>query len=301
MRGSALKLASLRALAVAAIIAGSRSSFGALTLGSGLGTTHAGNLVTNGSFENGAPADGTSNWTYWASGTSNTPLIVPPGWTSSGAPANYALWGNDGSPNYHMNFSAILPDGRIGMYFGNGAPVLVNQPPTFHPDGTVTFPNAPTFTNNFSGNVPVILKQTIPTNTNVAPSYKFSFWVSGEDAGGFTTPFGGLGIFGMRASNVLIGDPIQWLAVPESVTGAFGSSHLFEYTFTPLNSSLPVTLEFINWGHFDLSAYGGTNFTTELVLDDVIVNAVVPEPATTLVLMGPSVLAVTLRPRRRVS
>src|SRR4029079_5023854 len=85
MRGSALKLASLRALAVAAIIAGSRSSFASLTLGSGLGTTHAGNLVTNGSFENGAPADGTSNWTYWATGTSHTPLLVPPGRASSRA------------------------------------------------------------------------------------------------------------------------------------------------------------------------------------------------------------------------
>ena len=59
----------------------------------------------------------------------------------------------------------------------------------------------------------------------------------------------------------------------------FGVSHLYEFSFTPLNPLLPVDINFINWGHFDLSAYGGSNFTTELVLDDVIINAV-PEPGT---------------------
>jgi hypothetical protein len=298
MRSFGMIASVLFALAVfASVPASSRAS---LTLTTGIGATHAGNLVTNGSFENGAPADGTANWTYWATGSTQGPVVVPPGWSSSGAPQTYALWGNDGPPNYHINFSAILPDGRIGIYFGNGAPVFVSQPPTFNANATVSFPAAPSFTNNFTNNVPSILKQTIPTDVNVAPSYKLSFWVSGEDAGGFSTPFGGLGIFGLRVSNVLAGDPIQWLSVPDSVSGPLGSSHLFEYTFTPLNPLVPVTLEFINWGHFDLSFYGGTNFTTELVLDDVIVNTVVPEPASIVAFTGIAIL-LTRRRRARAS
>ena len=101
----------------------------------------------------------------------------------------------------------------------------------------------------------------------------------------------------MRLTNVLAGDPIQWLAVPESASGMLGMSHLFEYFFTPLNSSLPVTIEFINWGHFDLSAYGMSNFTTEAVLDDVRINAVLPEPG--MVTLGGLLAGVTLKRRWR--
>jgi hypothetical protein len=129
----------------------------------------------------------------------------------------------------------------------------------------------------FFAPAPVVLTQSINTPATPAPSYKFSFWVSGEDAA--TTPFAERGIFGLQVTNVLPGDPIQYLAVPNGANNTFGLSHLFEYTFTPLNPLLPVDIKFINWGHFDLSPYGMASFTTELVLDDVIVNAV-PEPAT---------------------
>ena len=54
--------------------------------------TPAGNLVTNGSFEAGAPAPGAANLVYWATGTTNLPFSSPPGWVSQGAPDNYALW-----------------------------------------------------------------------------------------------------------------------------------------------------------------------------------------------------------------
>ena len=90
----------------------------ALTIGSGLGTTHTGNLVGNGSFETAAPPSGTANQLYWASGTSNTPFAVPPSWTSSGASASYALWGNDGTSPQSLHGSDGLPDGNAGLYFG---------------------------------------------------------------------------------------------------------------------------------------------------------------------------------------
>ena len=43
----------------------------------------------------------------------------------------------------------------------------------------------------------------------------------------------------------------------------------------PINTSLPVTVEFINWGH--LMGSSGSIATTALLLDDVIVNTV-PAP-----------------------
>jgi len=55
-------------------------------------------------------------------------------------------------------------------------------------------------------------------------------------------------------------------------------SHRFDFDLVPLNASLPITIEFYNWGHFDLTPYGGSSMTTELVLDDVMIDAV-PEPA----------------------
>ncbi len=271
------------------------AAWASLTITTALGTTHSGNLVNNGSFETGAPPSGTANLLYWASGTTLTPFAVPPGWTSSGAPSSYALWGNDATVPQSIQGSAGLPDGNAALYFGNGAPVLVSQPPTFHPNGTVSFPSAPSFTNFFASS-PVILSQTINTPAAPAPVYNFSFWVSGEGAVN-GQQFTERGIFGLQVTNVLAGDPIQWLTVPNGIGNGFGTSHLYEFTFTPLNPLLPVDINFINWGHFDLSPYGGSNFTTELVLDDVIINAV-PEPGS-LVLLAVAALGLMAFGRRQ--
>lgn len=282
----------------ALVLSAAARAHGALAISSGLGTIHAGNLVANGSFETGAPPNGTANQLYWATGTSLTPFSVPPGWTSTGASSSYALWGNDATSPQSIQGSDGLPDGDAALYFGNGAPVLVDQPPTFNPNGTVSFPASPNLT-TFYANVPVTLTQTINTPANPAPSYKFSFWVSGEGAVN-GQQFTERGIFGLQLTNVLSGDPIQWLTVPNGIGNSFGVSHLYEFLFTPLNSSLPVDIKFLNWGHFDLSPYGMSNFTTELILDDVIINTV-PEPATLLLAalgLLPVGLAVYRRGRR---
>ena len=199
------------ALAFALVLSSANRARASLTLASGLGTTHAGNLVANGSFEGGAPAFGIGNILYWATGTSLTPFAVPAGWTSSGSSSSYAFWGSDTIPQT-INGSDTFPDGNAALYFGNGAPVFVNQPPTFNPNGTVSFPSPPSFINNFSP-VPVVLSQSINTPANPAAAYNFSFWVSGEGAVSGQN-FNERGIFGLQVTNVLSGDPIQWLAVP---------------------------------------------------------------------------------------
>ena len=278
------------------VIAALDQAHAALTITSGLGTTHVGNLVSNGSFESGAPASGTSNQLFWATGTSLTPFAVPPGWNSTGTTSSYASWGNDATFPQSLKGSDDLPDGNAAVYFGNGAPVFVSQPPTFNTNGTVSFPSPPGFTNFFSA-APVILTQSINTPASPAPAYDFSFWVSGE--GALTgQQFAERGIFGLQGTNVLPGDPIQWLTVPNGVFNSFGASHLYEFSFTPLNPLLPVDISFINWGHFDLSAYGGANFTTELVLDDVIINAV-PEPGSAALLVVACLCALPFVRRKR--
>jgi hypothetical protein len=254
------------------------TSHASLTLTSGLGTTHANNLVTNGSFEIGAPPNNAPNNVYWATGTSSTPFSSPPGWTTSGAAANQGRWGNDAGSPYRLASSDLLPDGRAAIFFNNGTG-FVNQAPTMLGNGAVTFASTPMFTS--TDGAPAIISQTVPTNLFVQPSYDLSFWVSGEEN---STNQGntGLSIMGFRITNVLPGDPIQYLTVPNSIF--LGQSHLYEYTFTPINPSLPVTISFATWGHMDLTAWGGTPFGTEAILDDVIINAV-PEPAS-VVLFG---------------
>ncbi len=96
---------------------------------------------------------------------------------------------------------------------------------------------------------------------------------------------------------MLPGDPVQHLAVPNGANNGFGTSHLYEYVFTPINPLAPVTINFINWGHFDLSPFGGSSFTTELVLDHVIINAV-PEASRT-VLVGVAIIMAVLMLGRR--
>ncbi len=256
-----------------------------LTLTTGLGTTHTGNMVANGSFESGAPTPDGARY-YWATGTTNTPFAVPIGWSSSGAAETYASWGNDGAGPARINGSDVFPDGRNGLYFGNLFATM-DQQPTFHSDGKVTFTPPPTFVPDYGA--PAILTQTIPTNTSPASSFKFSFWASGENA---SLNSWSEGIFGLRVTNVLPGDPIQYLTAPGG-TGLLGQSHLYEYSFSPLIPTAPVTIEFINWGHW--KGVHSTGFATELVLDDVIINEV---PAPGPLAAAPAVLAILARRRR---
>lgn len=261
--------------------------------------THAGNLVTNGSFEYrnalGMPGPGaTGSEVLWATGSIHTPFAVPYGWTSSGGPETYAAWGgNLGLPVTHRG-SAPLPDGVNALYFGNGQGAMVDLPPTFNSNGEVTFPGTPTVTppgGIFP--VPCTLSQTVMTNLTPASSYVLSLWVSGENAyPGGVGPVND-GIFGLRLTNTQAGDPTRFFVVPGGF-GPFGSQVRLEFSFVPLNPSLPVTLEVINWGHFIVAGHG----TTELVLDDVIINAVPAPGAGALIALAGAFAA---RRRRRAA
>ena len=222
------------------------------------------NLVANGSFETGAPPPGVQF--PWAS-PSTPGYAVPPSWSSAGVDGQtYAVWGNDGVPGQGIAGSAPLPHGTNGMYFGN-ATTSVNMPPTFHPDGQVTFPGSPTFNPTFGA--PAELWQSVNTHLTPATSYRLSFWASGEDAAlasGWVD-----GVMGLQITNVLAGDPIQFLSIPAA------GSRVYDYDFVPLNPAAPVEIRFINWGHLQA---GG--FASELVLDDVIINSV-PAPGAAMV------------------
>ncbi|MCC7204693.1 MAG: hypothetical protein IT441_06410 [Phycisphaeraceae bacterium] len=280
---------------LACLPASVHASLTLLPAGPPLGT-HVGNLVTNGSFEAGAPVPvGSIN--FWATGTGATPFSVPPGWQSAGDTQTYAYWGADApSAPYRIGGSAVLPHGQSGVYFGNGA-ATVDLLPAFQADRRVTFAGTPTFTPGFGQ--PSRLWQSVSTNLLPAPSYLLSFWASGEAAGYGGGGPGYDGIFGLRVTNVLPGDPIQYLVVPSGGTSNYGDALRYEYSFTPLNPLLPVTVEFINWGHMDLTPHGGYG-TTELVIDDVIVNPV-PEPTSAAVLLGLTAWLLHRRPVERMS
>src|SRR5262249_33430431 len=144
--------------------------------------SHTGNLVTNGSFEQPFGGPGTAQ-PFWATGATGTPFAVPTGWTSSGCPLSYAVWGRDlGSP-FRIRNSAVIPDGGNALYFGNGQGALTSLAPTFNASGEVTFSGTPVIPTAPGFTAPVTLTQTVPINLTPAPSYILSFWVSGEGSG----------------------------------------------------------------------------------------------------------------------
>jgi len=223
--------------------------------------SQVGNLVVNGSFELGTPCG------FWATGTTDTPFALPNGWSSAGASQNYASWCHDSYPSgppWRFFGSDWLPDGDYALYFGNSFFTSSLTPQFNTTTGEVTFSGTPTFTPTYGA--PVRLWQVIPTASNPAPAYQLNFWTSGEAAS--AGQYFDDGVFGLRLTNVLPGDPIVYLTVP-SFYHLAGPSRRYAFKFVPLNPNVDVTVEFVNWGHL-----GGVGMDrTELVLDDVIVTA----------------------------
>lgn len=234
------------------------------------------NLVTNGSFE--ADNGVLPNHGYWATGTFLTPSIALTGWTASGQSQSYATWGHN-APG-RIRGSDFLPHGESGLYFGASIMFPPSIMPTFQPNGRVTFAGTPVL-NAKPGFGPVTLSQTL-TGLSTSQIYQLDFWASGEDSG--VSPMAEDGFFGLD----ITGEARTYLAAPSGMS-ALGASQRYYIKFQPVSSS--ITLTWTNWGH-----YLGTGLSTELCLDDIIVNPV-PEPGS-IVAAGFGLSMLALRRRR---
>jgi len=239
-----------------------------LTL-SGFTANRSTNLLQNGSFETQASGSGAF---FWATGTTLAPYEQPDGWTSIGGQQAYARRHD----TFASSGSAPLPHGSYGLYFGNRFNSSVSETPTFLANGRVQFTSPPTIVPDTAGSyTPAVqLWQTV-TGLNPAHTYGLSFWTSGEAARFQSYPHDG--VFGLEVT----GFDDEYLAVP-SGNGSLGDNHTYQFTFVPTSST--VTIGFTNWGHFAQGYTAGWQLptTSELVLDDVILNDLgprVPEPS----------------------
>jgi hypothetical protein len=251
-------LLSAAIVVTAVIVTGGWASAGSLTLVTNLNPDRATNLLVNGSFE-GHPTGATSDY-YWATGTTDSPQGTPAGWTGNGGASNYAVWGNTALNDVG---SAAIPDGLAALYFGNWIVSAISETPAFNPDGLVVFSSPAVITADAGGFTPAVtLSQTL-TGLIPGQSYGLSFWASGEDAA--TTMFGHDGIFALDVTEC----PTVYLAAPSGRSN-LGASHNYQFLFVP---STPVaTITFTNWGHIIGPAGWNLPPTTELVLDDVVLN-----------------------------
>jgi uncharacterized repeat protein (TIGR01451 family) len=226
----------------------------------------AANLVQNGSFEQGHPPGQT---TFFSTGSFLGPVVVPPGWTSAGGTESYSIWETGVA---RVADSDVLPDGSSALYFGNWIVEAINTTPTFAADGRVTFASPPQLVFRAGHQPASRLTQTLSA-LDTTHAYRLSFWVSGEDAR--TADYEHDGI-----AAVDVGDERVFVAIP-SGRSALGASQRYVVDFVPATASLSLT--FTNVGHLhpqndpDLATKGWTlGRTTELVLDDVIVNDLGP-------------------------
>lgn len=254
------------------------ASIVSITSGDTVQGNHGSNLILNGSFE--ADAGFAANHSYWATGTALSPTMSLTDWQATGVIGSYADWGNDG--NGRLNGSDLIPDGANALYFGGGIMAPPSLTPNYNPDGTVTFAGTPTFFPKPT-DAPVTLSQTV-TGLNVGQNYLLDFWASGEDAIG--GQFFGDGIFGLD----ITGENQLYFAAPDGVSG-LGQSQRYFIVFKPTVST--TTFTWTNWGHYPTP----NGLTTELVLDDVILNAQpTPEPAT---VAGLAIASLAFLRRRR--
>ena len=305
-RVGSLRCHELSALAMLAVISlGSLccSAHGQNTLkvipGGGAGVLdRSANLITNGSFENGRPADFTKSIEYWidlndrllGTGTDagnylwaqpGDPNYAPvPGWTVSGSASNYAQWFNrgflgsllpsDADPATYVRDpvlgeyairSDFVPDGTSGLYFGNFyLPDLGTDVLGLSSDGVYSFSTvpSPTYTAGYEGGVS--LSQTV-TGLTVGETYQMSFWVGGEYAA-TREASGSVHADGLFRVNLEAHDPM-WLAIPSGVSShsifSGGSwTYLLEFTATDTE----MDLEFFNAGHPQGSAPQWNAWTT---------------------------------------
>ncbi|TDI68982.1 MAG: IPTL-CTERM sorting domain-containing protein [Bacteroidetes bacterium] len=157
--------------------------------------------------------------------------------------------------------------------------------PQYMSNGEVAFTSPPTITLFPDyGPDPFSISQTV---TGLVPGgvYRMSFWVSGEWSNlGFATSTNGTtagdGIMGVQIEGydlLYLAIPAGNSAEPVGAPHVFGTEEFHVYTLEFQATDTDMDISFINWAHFDhtLHTIGWTRGqTTELIMDDVIINAV---------------------------
>jgi len=264
------------------------------------------NLVNNGSFEAPHLEDGSNfggflpgidgdGYYFISPNTTEMPVAIPDGWTvTGGGPLTYGRWGNN--INSVDSAGVILPiagqawsstqiHGERSVYLGNQTPIEISEQPTFMDTGEVVFTSTPIITLKPEyGPDPLKISQDI---TGLIPGgvYRMSFWVSGEwsNLGFASSEFGtvaGDGIVGVQVQ----GYDLLYLAIPAgNSVEPVGAPHVFgtdedhTYTLEFTATAEQMNIAFINWGHFDhvTDTIGwDRGQSTELIMDDVIINTV---------------------------
>jgi Domain of unknown function DUF11 len=225
-----------------------------VTGGGFLDRTAPNNIVTNGSLENPANATAVAGAGGWT-----TNLV---GWTASGG----------GVSSYKQfihpadNFFTVNMEGIQAFYFGNLV-ITAAVPPLPVAPSAGGYWNLPT-TQSLTPSVgygtpatPVALQQTLATVAGTRYRLSFANGYEHRNAGGsqFTTP----SLFGVQIGAY----PYVYLA------GGPGqpATHILEFVAT----STSTIIKFSNWGHINFN----NPSATELVMDDVIVNACPPLPS----------------------
>ncbi|MGB2692970.1 MAG: IPTL-CTERM sorting domain-containing protein [Thermodesulfobacteriota bacterium] len=262
------------------------------------------NLVINGSFEephldNGSTFDGFlpgvdgDGYYFLSPITVEIPIAQPDGWTTSGGGMlTYARWGNNinalpsaGLPVAGQAWSSTEIHGERSVYLGNFTPQEVSETPEYMPNGEVVFSSPPTITLRPEyGPNPFGISQNV---TGLVPGgiYRISFWVSGEwsNLGFASSPNGataGDGIVGVKIESydlLYLAIPAGNSAEPVGAPHVFGTEEFHVYTLEFEATDTDMDISFLNWGHFDSTdgTIGWTRGqTTELIMDDVIINAV---------------------------
>jgi Secretion system C-terminal sorting domain len=257
------------------------------------------NLVVNGSFETGGPSTGNQVSLFWTRPCNNPNW--PSSWTADGDPSSYGFWGfykGSDAAQYNQQLNSVTCDNTLQtvfdtdmltaaaegdnlMYFGNYNVTINGPAPAYNSTTGEYIPRAqvPTaaaaigWTDYGQGGAitkPVILTQTV-NGLTVGNYYEMEFWVTGE-----VEPGPG-GIFQLE-----VGGKKFWLTTPgpEDPNGyGFGTSERYHLIFQASAVSMPIV--FKNYGHFGKAAnpamapwWGASanNYTSELALDDVIIN-----------------------------
>lgn len=243
----------LAALAVAAAFP-AQATILSVSYGSTVLANPFANLVANGGFEIGAA--GNQGWTgpgpqtgFYPPG----PSVSIPSWSATYPVGAYGWWGP-------FPFAgAPCGEATNCVYFGNWL-MSASATPTILPNGEVDFGGPVSFTNTVAANQgAVTLSQTV--NLTPGDTYLLDFWTSGETVGGAS------GVFGLT-----IGTDLLYLEAVET-------ARRYYVAFSADAAATPIS--FSNWGHL----VQGSIIGTELVLDDVILNATgTPEPASALLL-----------------